>query len=365
MDGTASIIITSPQNGDILNHLDGEQAERGLLIEVTGTCPSNAEVRVNGRNATVRGAAFKSMLLIVNEKTRIRACVGSRQDDPHDDIQVLWDRNCLKRYRFSTDDNIWFLRDIAQNADTYKSIFDNPYLALWKRLRDLYGTSVQHNIYWQDEADFELPRMPDKFRAEWQDNAHWLKLAYHALANEPAYPHENATYEDVARVFEDITSEIIRFAGEEVLTSYTTLHWGRASREACRAVRDRGIRGLACPFPDTWPVDPHIAYYLPNEVIPHAQSRDYWWDAEEDLIFIAYDINCNGVAAADIPGRLAVRAADPHHSQLMEVMIHEQYFYPDYRAYLPDYADRVETCVRWLTEAGYRSVQHDDGFLGA
>jgi len=365
MESTQIVKITFPQDGDILNHLDGRQTRHGLLIEVTGTCPSNAQVKVNGRPAQVKETTFKCPLLIVNEKTRIRACVGAKEDDPHDDIQVLWDRNCFKRYRFSTDDNIWFLRDIAQNADTYKSIFENPYLAMWKRFHDTYGTSVQHNIYWQDEADFSLPQMPDRFRGEWQDNASWLKLAYHAFANDPPYPHENASYEEIARVFENITTEIIRFAGEEVLTSFTTLHWGRASREACRAVRDRGIRGLACPYPDTWPFDPHIAYYLPNEVIPHAQSRDYWWDTKEDLIFIAYDINCNSVAVKDIPDHLARRAANIHHSQLMEVMIHEQYFYPHYRAYLPDYAERIETCIRWLTENGYKSVQHDEGFLGA
>ncbi|MBI3921025.1 MAG: hypothetical protein HY318_06350 [Armatimonadetes bacterium] len=359
------IQITSPHDGDILNFLDGRQTPSGLMIEVSGECPPGSEVRVNGRRARVSGATFTAPLLIVGELTRLRANTGPRAEDPHHEIKVLWDRNCFKRYRFSTDDNIWFLRDLAQNAGSYKSIFDTPYLSMWKRLRDTYGTSVQHNIYWQDEADFSLPQMPDKFKAEWQDNADWLKLAYHALANEPAYPHENATYEEIAGVYENIIGEIVRFAGEEVLTSFTTLHWGRASRDACRAVRDRGIRGLACPYPDEWPTEPHIAYYLPSEVIPHAQTRDYWWDTEEDLLFTAYDINCNNVSLEDIPKRLAGRAAEPHHSQLMEVMIHEQYFYPFYSHHLPDYADRVETCVRWLTENGYKSVQHDEGFLGA
>ena len=102
-----------------------------------------------------------------------------------------------------------------------------------------------------------------------------------------------------------------------------------------------------------------------GSMIAVAGRRDYWWDRQEDLLFTTYDLCCNHHQAADFPGLLADRAADPAHSQLMEVMIHEQYFYPHFVSYLPDYEDRVETCVRWLTENGYRSVQYDEGFLGA
>jgi hypothetical protein len=45
-------------------------------------------------------------------------------------------------------------------------------------------------------------------------------------------------------------------------------------------------------------------------------------------------------------------------------MIHEQYFYPDYVAYEPDYRDRVERAIRWVTKRGYKPVFFGDGFLG-
>ena len=57
-------------------------------------------------------------------------------------------------------------------------------------------------------------------------------------------------------------------------------------------------------------------------------------------------------------------AEDPHQSEVMELIIHEQYFYPDYRAYEPDYRQRVETAIRWVTEKGYKPVFYSDGFLG-
>jgi len=362
MSNEKRLRITSPHDGDILNQTDGTRTEHGLLIEVTGTCPAGADVRVNGRKAAVTGTTFRAPLLIVGEMTRVRACAGPRPDADSDSIKLLWDRNCFPRYRFSSDDNIWFLQDLAQNAR--KSLFDNPYLALWKRLHDTYGTSVQHNIYWETPG-FQLSEMPDRFKAEWRDNAYWLKLAFHARADKPDLPYQHASYEQIARDFEDIVTEIARFAGQEVLTSYTTIHWGRATREACRALRDRGIRGLACPYPDKWPNESPIAYYMDDAMIAYATHRDYWWDTQEDILFTTYDLCCNIGAAAEYPKSLAERAAHPHHSQLMEVMIHEQYFYPHYKAYLPDYANRVETCIRWLTEHGYKPVQYDHGFLGA
>ncbi|MCL5744184.1 MAG: hypothetical protein M1541_09705 [Acidobacteria bacterium] len=50
---------------------------------------------------------------------------------------------------------------------------------------------------------------------------------------------------------------------------------------------------------------------------------------------------------------------------MIELMIHEQYFYPDYRAYEPDYRARVERAIEWVTRRGYKPVFYKDGFLGA
>ena len=44
----------------------------------------------------------------------------------------------------------------------------------------------------------------------------------------------------------------------------------------------------------------------------------------------------------------------------MYLLIHEQYFYPFYEAYLPDYKERVMAGVRWCEEHGYRSKWIED-----
>jgi hypothetical protein len=37
-------------------------------------------------------------------------------------------------------------------------------------------------------------------------------------------------------------------------------------------------------------------------------------------------------------------------------MIHEQYFYPDYKRYQPDFEEKLEKTFEKLTDNGYESV---------
>jgi len=55
-----------------------------------------------------------------------------------------------------------------------------------------YGTKIHHNLYYQT-AGFNLSQMPAKFRAEWQQNADWLRLTFHARANEPDRPYVHSS----------------------------------------------------------------------------------------------------------------------------------------------------------------------------
>jgi hypothetical protein len=155
---------------------------------------------------------------------------------------VIWDRDSFPRYRFSTDDNIWFLRDIARNAGKYRSIFDNPYLALWRDMHEKYGARFHFNIYYET-AGFDLSQMPDKFRSEWQRNA--VDAADFPLeANDPAKPYLQASPEQIRADYRMVTREIERFAGKELLSPVTTLHWAAANRGAAKPC-GRGRQGIA------------------------------------------------------------------------------------------------------------------------
>jgi sugar lactone lactonase YvrE len=271
---------------------------------------------------------------------------------------AIRDPNLVPCYRFSTDDNIWFLRDIARNADKYKSIFDNPYLAMWRDLHSKYGTKFHHNLYYQTEG-FNLSQMPDKFRSEWQRNSDWMRLSFHALANDPGRPYVHASAEQIVRDYRLVVREIERFAGKEVLHPITTIHWGETTLAVARALRREGIRILAGYF-EVRDDLPSVGYYLTLPQLRHMMGRDYWKDAREDIIFVRHDIVINRVPLAEIDRYLERVASDPNQSQVMELMIHEQYFYPDYQSYEPDYRQRVERAIQWVTKRGYKPVFYEE-----
>ena len=145
-------------------------------------------------------------------------------------IIVFWLKNFTNKYRLSLDDNIWFLKDVSDNADQYKSIFENSYLALLKEVHRTYGTKIHINIYYQTEG-FNLSQMTTKFRNEWRENAGWLRLSFHALQNDPDVPYINAGYKQVKTDCDLVKEQIRRFAGDELMGPVTTLHWGEATVE--------------------------------------------------------------------------------------------------------------------------------------
>jgi len=87
-------------------------------------------------------------------------------------------------FRFSVDDNIWFFQDLAKN--NYSSIFENSYLALYKRLHEKYNIKVQLNLFYQFE-DFNLSQMPDRYKQEWIANKDWLQLSFHSKTEQTLY----------------------------------------------------------------------------------------------------------------------------------------------------------------------------------
>lgn len=351
--------FTSPVDGDILNRHDGQVVLEGLLVPIRGTFAGEGFVKINGEQLELVGKRFETNLLLTEKENRIRA---EASDGTSLEITVLWDRASFPRYRVSTDDNIWFLRDIAENAAKYESIFENPYLALWRDMNQKYGCKVDHNIYYETEG-FNLSQMPSKFRTEWQRNADWMHLSFHARSNDPDRPYINSSAERIRTDYQLIAGEINRFAGPEVLTDVTTIHWGEATLAAARAVRDEGINTLVGYFRGNHGL-PSVCYYLDLNQWQHLMRRDYWKDMEEDIQFVRHDIIINTHDLEEIVPFLEKIVADPHQSEVMELMIHEQYFYPDYRAYQPDFREKVETAIKFVVDRGYEPVFFADGFLG-
>jgi hypothetical protein len=354
-----SVRILEPPDGAILNRSDGRIEGGKLWTPVHGETRSE-RVFVNGIEAKVEGGRFEAVVPLADAETRL---IAKDVSGVHS-ITVLRDRNSYPRYRVSVDDNILFLADLARNAGTYQSIFDNPYMAFWREMHRKYGAKIHFNIYYETPG-FNLSQMPLVYRAEWQANRGWIRLTFHARADQPARPYLDAPAEKVIADYRLVTREIERFAGKELLSPVTTIHWGEATREACRALRAEGIRVLVGYFELDKSGAPRVSYYLDRDRTSYLSGRDYWKDNALDLFFIRHDMVINNVDLAQIEPRLEKLAADPHQSQLLELMIHEQYWHPSFPAYKPDYRERVERAIAWAARRNYRPVFWSDGFLGA
>jgi hypothetical protein len=367
------IRIVEPVDGAILNRNDGRLTSEGLEIVVRGvTSRKYDKVFVNEEEAEVDGDRFTCRIVLRGLENRIVAF--TRGSGCADVITVLWDKNSIKRYRFSVDDNILFLKDLALNSWKYGSIFDNDFLSFWRDVHEKYGTKVQFNIFYQTEG-FKLSEMPDKYKSEWLENRDWLRLTFHALQEKPDLPYRNATYMEMKRDYLLVTREIERFAGKELLSNFTTIHWGEAPIEACVALRNCGIEGLVGYF--TWnyrgpsPYEtvitdrPCVSYYLDNEKVKYLSRHDYWKDMKTGIVFIRHDIVINTLELGEITNHLNKVAEDPHQSEIVELMIHEQQFHRSRPEYQPDYEEKVIEAVKWVTDKGYKPVFYDEGFIGA
>ncbi|MBQ7039105.1 MAG: hypothetical protein IJN39_00895, partial [Clostridia bacterium] len=57
---------------------------------------------------------------------------------------------------------------------------------------------------------------------------------------------------------------------------------------------------------------------------------------------------------------IAARLAELNGSEFIGTAVHEQYFYPDYYNYIPDYAERYYLLGKILKEYGYRFITADE-----
>jgi len=173
-----NIRLLSPIDGDMLNEFDGKVEGGNLCTTVMIEAPYGSIIMINGADAKFEDQMFLSEVHLKDYKNVIEAT--DRISGEKQSITVFWLKNFTNRYRLSLDDNIWFLKDISDNADQYTSIFENPYLALLKEVHETYGTRIHVNIYYQTEG-FNLSQMTTKFKNQWLENAGWLRLSFHAL----------------------------------------------------------------------------------------------------------------------------------------------------------------------------------------
>ncbi len=304
-----------------------------------------------------------------------------------------------KKTFFFIDDVIWCLRDLTRNHPA--SMFDVPFFKMLKKAHDDYGMKVQLNLFYRTDFfygndEFTLADVTADYKKEWEDNSDWLKLAFHAKQEFPDYPYVNATYEDVKANFEDIKREVIRFAGEKTFTYNMTNHWLPMSKAGCQALYDCGVRILSASYGDRteYNGDPNSLPYghamrllhnrQPETMLFTRGGRDvaisrsicghnHITQAQVDKT--AFNFNsvldpvtgmkfkrlgsgiCLNLSTPDI---LRKQLSEHPNEIFLPVATHEQYFFSDYLAYQPDYAEKLYIYAEFAKKHGYEFIFADD-----
>ncbi|MEN6426412.1 MAG: hypothetical protein ABFE13_13710 [Phycisphaerales bacterium] len=353
--------IDEPFHGAVLNRRHGEPKDGGLKICVSGQAPAQDSVVVNGVSAQREGTSFRADIVLQQKDTQITAVAEGSLGRQEHRVRVVWDRYSQPRYRFSIDDNSFFLRDVARQK--YPSLFDCFYL---KGLRDLhakYGARFVLNIYYTTEDGFELPQFPDRYKGQWQDNADWLRLAFHAHANLPDRPYQNASPAQLIADLDQVAEQIIRFAGERTYTPPTVIHWGMVQPSALKPLYERGVRALSGYFRRQNGVY-DVNYLFDDTRSEYLSRHDALMDFESGIVFSRVDIVCNNTPVDQIGPTLEPLVVDPNQAEIMDLFTHEQYFWPFYSNYIPDHFERLDAALRWVTDHGYKPVFFHEGLLG-
>ena len=297
-----------------------------------------------------------------------------------------------KKAYFYIDDVIWLFRDLARMRP--KSIYDNAFMKMLKKAHDLYGMKVQLNVFLRTDFyygndEFCLSEMPDCYKSEFEEASDWLKFGFHSKQEFPDYPFVNAPYEDVKSLLDETKAEIFRIAGNNSFAYATVPHWLPISKEGCRALYDGGIKILNVSHgekaaytgdPFTLPYG-HSSRLLHNRqpetmlyrrgtrdvaidssicAYNHISSEDrdridghfgYIKDEETGICFKKFT---NGPCLNLTPlSELEDDIAKSIGSEYFGYATHEQYFYPDYFAYQPDYPEKVLRAAELLHKHGY------------
>ncbi len=304
-----------------------------------------------------------------------------------------------KKAFFFIDDTIWVFRDLTRKRPA--SLFDNPFLKMLKKAHDEYGLKTQLNVFYQTDVyygndEFNLSEMTDSYKSEWESCSDWLKLAFHSRQEFPDYPYINASYEHVYNDYKAIEKEIIRFAGENTISKATTPHWRPLSKDACLALRDCGIKLLSATYGKKIEYDgdesslpyghaarllcnrkPETSIFVResndkaitkslcgyNHITEEERNRtrdtlDYITDKETGLKF--KDLGNAGCLNLSTKEEYFDILSAAINKEFLCTGTHEQYFYPDYFAYQPDYEDKLLMMAKLISENGYEFIFSQD-----
>ena len=394
------IEITNFCQGAVLNHNHGCESEHALSVRINGISTTGSPVYVNNIPAEMDGRHFSAQCDLTQKINTITARTVTPYGTFSQEQILVWDKKSFKRCNCFIDDNIFFLTDLAREQPQHA--FDHFYLKSLKEIHERYDLKVTLNLFYlNNHHAFELKDMPDRWKSEFADNAHWLKFSFHAYSEFPDRPYIESTAEQFAHDWDLVQNEIFRFAGEECYIPPVVIHWANIHPAAAAEMIKRGTRCYHTAMRPRVMGGPSLAdrqqggnmhtvqersaagadKACDNEALSmhygfvgeysYLRKHGVYFDPGLGIFFFGscgeLSDCCNLVSLEDTPRCIStmLSGAAAAGTEVFNFASHEQYSFPYYPNYLPDHQLRIETAARLLTEeGGCKMVFFNEGLLG-
>lgn len=145
---------------------------------------------------------------------------------------------------FSIDDVIGIWKELAKNQNVYHSIFDNEKLYWLKEIHKKSGAVVTLFSFYECSG-FDLSMMPECYKREWVRNSNWLKIGFHGKNESSDYIR---TSRNCAKEYQMFREQVLRFAGEAVLSDSIKLHRFAGTEDVIDSIQayDKTVRIWLC-----------------------------------------------------------------------------------------------------------------------
>lgn len=340
--------ILFPLTGELVNH---SHMTDGHILNIQGKTEPGAAVSA-GDVSVVSDAAGNFTIPYRVTETFNDVIISCGAESVQ--CRFVCDFDTRKRYNFFIDDNVFFLTEIVR--ENHKSIFDSFYLDFLRSLHRKYGFKVTLNMFYENSHEyangFNSSMLTEKYKSEFEDNAHWLKLAFHAYGEFPNAPYSEVYPEKLPEHHKILESEIKRYAGEKSWIEPVLMHfYGINSDTSRKFIADAGMNCFTQPE-KVWK---DRFEQFGRKVLA---QYDYQFNQLELQLLFMVNLLKEDELLAKLEGAYAEKGRD-----FILCGTHEQYSYPFYSNYIPEHFQRMESVVRSLTDHGYEAVYFTETLL--
>jgi len=149
-----------------------------------------------------------------------------------------------------------------------------------------------------------------------------------------------------------VHEQIKRFASSAALANTTTIHYCLLTEDGLKAMEDNRVFGLLGLFGSNQ--NPRTSYGIEESNAEKIRNGEILKIGK--ISFASIDIVLNWFSIKEILERLR----HMRQRNCIRVMIHEQYFYGDYRHYQPEFEEKLRSAFSFFFEHGYQSSFYEN-----